>query len=215
LTFVRLVDKVSEIPKGDLMKPWDIFPDLKEEHLVAVAQVLASARQTLAPMFNAATDDNWSHGCRALTACRKAILRAAQSGDMPFLSIDESGRRFIFSIDKVPFRFFRDEEVGDEPVAKTTSSVEIEGAQLALLFPGEHPGLHLRWRFGIEASAIGPADRIFVLGMTEAGVIECKWEVPLVDAELGSLATSDVDDEGDDVAPPEVGFKDRPAAQER
>jgi hypothetical protein len=194
------------------MKPREYFPDLTEERLVAVAQVLANARQTLVSLFNADTDDSWSHGCRALTACRKAIGRAVENGGLPFVTIEESGLRFIFSIGKVPFRFFRG-DVNDEPVEKTKSSVWDEGAQLALLFPGEHPGMHLRWRFAIEASAVGPADRVVVLGMTNAGIIECKWEVPLLDAELQNLAVSQFDEEGDEVAPPEVGFKDRRIAK--
>ena len=193
------------------MKPWDYFPELTEEHLVAVAQVLAATRMALVPMFNEATDDGWSHGCRALTACRKAIMKAVRVGDLPFVEIDRSGRRFIFSIDKVPFRFFRGETEEDEPVDKTISSVEEEGAQLALIFPGEHPGVHLRWRFAIEATSIGPADRIFVIGMTKSGAIECKWEVPLVDAELDDLTAADFEDEGDEVAAPDVGFRDQPA----
>lgn len=167
------------------MKPWDYHPDLSKNRLTIIGQIIADARNNVFEQFDERGDDAWALGCRAFSWVRKGITREAVGGEYPWLSIMDPSKQFIFKIGQIPVRFFRGDP--DEQFGKTLNTIGREGMQFALVFPGERRAFQLVWRFVVETDFTGDLVGIWFIGATPDGIAECKWQVPVLDAELSEL----------------------------
>ncbi|MCB4820210.1 hypothetical protein [Roseicella aerolata] len=161
--------------------PWDIHPALTEERLRICARMLANARRdALAMASYELGDDPWSVGCRAFAFGRHRLMRAAASGEYPWLEVLDDSAHFVFVIGSnghgVPVRFYRG--AADEPTDRTLRRQEIEAEQLSLAL-GETAADGLVFRFAVETGEGGRVDRVVFLALRGEDRIECFWPVPL------------------------------------
>lgn len=167
------------------MKPWDYHPALTKGRLTLIGQIIADARNAVFEQFDERGDDAWAIGCRAFSWVRKAIMREAISGENSWLSVMDPSKQFIFRIGEIPVRFLRGDP--DVPHSRTLSTISRESVQIAMVFPGESRALQLIWRFIAETDFTGDLEAVWFVGMTSEGIPECKWLVPILDAELSEL----------------------------
>jgi hypothetical protein len=157
--------------------PWEYHPDLTEERLTAVAQLIADGRQTAVELFDAeAGDDGWTLGCRAFQFGRARILRAADGDDHPWLGVIDRTLGLIFKIGEVPVRIYRGD--GDEPTERTLRQTFNELCQLGFSFGDLDEGRDLAYRFAVETDLDGSVISIKFVGLRgETAVLN--WTVPI------------------------------------
>ena len=115
------------------VKPWEFHPDLTQDRLVAVAQLIASGRDAALEIYDPVRGFNgWLLGCCAYQFGRVRIQRAVEEQSLPWLGISRGTRHFIFQIGAVPVRFYRDDP--DDPSEKVLQQSEFE-VQAALPHP--------------------------------------------------------------------------------
>lgn len=118
-------------PLATRRMPRDLHPSLTEERTRICARLLANARRdALAMASHELGDDAWSIGCRAYAFSRHRLQRAAEAGEHPWLKVLDGSHHFVFLIDNIPVRFYRD--AADEPTDRTLRRQEIEAQQLTL-----------------------------------------------------------------------------------
>ena len=157
--------------------PWEYHPDLTEERILAIASLIAAARNTALELFDErAGDDGWTLGCRAFQFARAQILRAADNDEYDWLDILDRSRRLVFKIGGVPVRIFRGE--ADEPTDRTLRQSYDELRQLSFIFEMEDDGRSLAYRFAVETDIDGTLLAIKFVGLRgEFAVLN--WDIPL------------------------------------
>ena len=53
-------------------------------------------------------DDSWSIGCRAYASGKQRLQRTAEARTHHWLNVLDRSRHFVFLIEQVPVRFFRE-----------------------------------------------------------------------------------------------------------
>lgn len=88
--------------------PSTITPALAEDRLqllaATIAQARADAREGHEPEKG---DDAWTFGCRAYRRTCFAFQRLAESGEYPWLVVEEHGLAFTLLLDGEPLKFYR------------------------------------------------------------------------------------------------------------
>jgi len=173
--------------------PWDFHPALTEDRLRICARLLAHARRdALAMASYELGDDPWSVGCRAFAFGRHRLVRAARSGDYPWLEVLDDSAHFVFVIGSngsgVPVRFYRG--AADEPTERTLRRQEMEVQQLSLAF-GEAAAEDLAFRLAVETGEGGRVERVVFLALRGEDRVECFWPVPL-ELPVGAAAVTAV-----------------------
>jgi hypothetical protein len=160
--------------------PWDYHRDLTEERLLVVAGLIADGRRTAVELFDEAAGDNgWTLGCRAFQFGRARILRAADSGEYPWLTVIDRTLQLIFKIGEVPVRIYRGE--AEEPTDRTLRQSLSELRQLSLLFDEQDEGRDLAYRFAVETDVDGGVLAVRFVGLRSESAI-LNWDVPLDDS---------------------------------
>lgn len=157
--------------------PWEFHSDLMAERLAIVARMIADGRQDAVERFDEEAGDNgWTLGCRAFQFGRARILRAADSGEYPWLDVIDRTLQLIFKIGEVPVRIYRGD--ADEPTDRTLRQSFCELRQLALLFDERDEGRDLAFRFAAETDVDGSVLALKFVGLRgETAVLN--WDVPL------------------------------------
>lgn len=186
--------------------PWDYHPDLTEERLVTVAQLIADGRQTAVELFDEeAGDDGWTLGCRAFQFGRARILRAADGDEHPWLGAIDRTLGLIFTIGEVPVRIYRGD--ADEPTDRTLRQTFNELRQLSFSFGERDEGRDLAYRFAVETDFDGSVLGIKFVGL-RGETATLNWDVPIdLTSEAGTVgrpATESVD-----LDAPAVGVRGR------
>jgi hypothetical protein len=119
-------------------------------------------------------DGRWSLGCRIYERTANMISAAAEDGLLPWLTVIEPPLEFVFGVGDVPVRFYK----GDADAAPGNHLKCAISEQMALGLVFKDSKVHLIWRFVVETNDAGEAETIYLLGLTNAGVVECKYEVP-------------------------------------
>jgi len=160
--------------------PWEYHSDLIEDRLVIVAHLIVAGRHAAVELFDEAEGDNgWTLGCRAFQFGRARILRAADSGEYPWLHAIDRSLQLIFKIGEVPIRIYRGD--AEEPTERTLRQSHSELRQLSLLFDQDDAGHDLAYRFAIETDIDGGVIAVRFVGLRgESAVLN--WDVPLHDA---------------------------------
>lgn len=191
-----------------MTKPSNFHPDLKEEDIIKVAQLITSAyEEAVDHMLEDKGDTNWGLGCRRYEWARQNIRLAAGTFYHPYLKIlEDDGNKFTFLIGGVPVRFKRGESENMDK--KVFAQYRVEAAQLSLLtFSGISDPCELSWRMVMEVDALGEVIRAVFIGANEHGVAKCFWEVPHTKLRAAPVAVLNEKDDGVDLAPAKVGFK--------
>lgn len=192
--------------------PWEYHSDLTAERLEIVARWIADGRQVALERFDEEAGDNgWTLGCCAFQYGRARILRAADSGEHPWLEVIDRSLQLIFKIGAVPVRIYRGD--ADEPTDRTLRQTFGELRQLGFVFDELHEGRDLAYRFAVETDIDGSVMAVKFVGLRgETAVLN--WDVPLDGDPLtvgtvGREATESVE-----LAAPAVGVRDS-AAKDR
>ncbi len=157
-------------------KPWITYPDLSEERLVLVAQLISKARQEVALLFEPEKGDMaWDRGCRAYSRTRFALREAAQDKYSSWLSIvdGESSLEFTFKIGAIPFKFCKAD--GDDIPSRYLQQSQPE-AQGWLAMEWK-PEVERTLRIAIETSLNGEAARIALVELTN-GTETGRYSIP-------------------------------------
>lgn len=90
------------------MRPWDYDPELTAERLSKIAQLLAWGRHDAVDRHDPGVGGNpWTRGvCAYQYGCFR-VLCAAETPGFEWLRIIDPGKRFQFSINSRPLRFWR------------------------------------------------------------------------------------------------------------
>lgn len=183
------------------MRPWDYHPELTEERLVKVAQLLQLGRGDAVDRHDPTIGgDNWTLGVCAYNYGCFQIARAAGTGGFDWLGVIDPGKHFQFKIGDVPMRFWRGEP--SEPTTKIVVATRVE--QLLLdLEPGV-PVAGVLFRIGVTTDEEG--------GLLGASFValrndepETVWPLPIAEAEPLIVLLDDDRPEGRELPSPEVG----------
>jgi hypothetical protein len=160
-------------------RPWDFFPQLTRERLVAIAQILQDVRhRTLELYLPDEGDGAWSLGCRIYERSINTIER--YSNKFPWLSFDRRNLYFLMMIEGFPIRFFK----GD---------VRITNKRLLQLHEPEiqvqtelFKGLTSIWRIIITTYYDGEVAQIVLAKFADSQSKDPNyiWEIPLGEKRL-------------------------------
>ena len=156
-------------------KPWLTYPQLTEEKLIIVAQLISKARREVAMLYEPEKGDRpWDRGCRAYSRSIFGIREAAKKYSWLVPITDESSLEFIFKIAGAPVRFCK--AVDEEIPSKYLQQAAGETGWLALEF--EQP-TEVILRMVIHTKANGEASRIVLTEITD-GVVTGEYVIPQV-----------------------------------
>ncbi len=180
------------------IKPSEFNKSLDEHLIEKVAHILYNARVKCLNGYEPENGDTpWSNGVRSREWCRKAIRDAVE--EYQFLDIiKDKGQTFIFSINGVPIKFYKDNT--KKPSSKLFKYQEIEQKQYDLFpFDGVGNPKDILWRFVIETDITLDISKISFIGLgKKSKKIECLYDVETRDKDvriITPLATSVDSDE--------------------
>lgn len=183
------------------MRPWDYHPELAEERLTKVAQLLALGRGHAVDRFDASIgDDSWTLGTCAYNYGCFQIKRAAGTPGFEWLDIIDPGKHFQFSIGGVPMRFWRGDPA--EPTSKISAETPYE--QWSLNLEPNNPMAGVLCRICVETDIDGTLLTASFVALRNDEP-ETVWHLPLADAEPLIVLLNDERPEGLDLPPPAVG----------
>lgn len=181
--------------------PWDVHPDLTQDRLIFIGQLLYLARSNALARYNEEIgDDGWTLGCCAFQFSRFEILKAASAGELSWLTIQDASKHLIFKVGEVPVRFYRGES--DDPNPRTLAQSFPELEQLDLAFPGEDDRHNLLYRFAVETDIDGSVLEVKFVGLRGPTAALC-WTVP-IDKSVPPLVAMGEPVEGVDLPAPVV-----------
>lgn len=183
--------------------PWEIHPDLQEDRLCQIAAIIRDVRHdALGGHEPKKGDSNWGLGTRVHERTCHAIRQAAQQ--IPWLKILEPGLHFVFTIGKVPVRFYRGEAENPNPRYLSRRFPEITAQQFAFDFAQEENDWF--WRLAIETEVTGEVLRIVLVQVSASGQTQNPWEVPFVEKVAVISPLREKVNEGVELEPPFVGL---------
>ena len=187
--------------KGQEMRPWEYHPELIEDRLVKVAQLLALGRGVAVDRFDPTIgDDNWTLGVCAYNYGCFQIEQAAGKPGFEWLGVIDASKHFQFSIGGVPMRFWRGDPA--EPTTKISVATPLE--QLLLdLEPGE-PTAGVLFRIGVTTDIDGALLTASFVALRNDEP-ETVWRLPLAEADPLIVPLDDERPEGRELPPPSVG----------
>ena len=160
-------------------EPWELAPQLKQEYIQQLAQLLVQVRGEVIDRHEPELGDTrLSLGMRAYECCRSRIKFKDADGDWPWLSIITDDGRFTFAVDGVPVRFSRNDPK-HLPDRKLIPS--LEGYEQMCMFEHVNNYAHIRWFLIIDSPYDMPVEHAYFIGYNEFKEIICKWEIPLSD----------------------------------
>lgn len=188
--------------------PWDFHPDLTADRLVAVARLIATARDAVVSRHEPQIgDDDWVLGCRAFQSCRYAIAQFAQIEEVLWLGILDPSRHFVFRIGSIPVRFYKGDPEDQGHRVKNQSFPEL--AQLNLVF-GDEDQREVLTRIAVETDSDGGALAIHCVGSKGEDIV-FNWSIPF-HAEVEETQTEHAADVVE-LPPPIVGELDEVEAE--
>lgn len=183
------------------MQPWDYDPELSEERLVKIAQLIERGRNDAVDRHEPAIGGtNWTRGVCAYSYACHQIEQAAGTPGFEWLTLIDNGMRFQFSVGKVPMRFWRGDP--SEPSAKISAPTAIE--QLILdLEPGV-PTAGVLFRIGVVTDEDGSMLQAYFAAL-RTGRAETIWPISLTDAAPLIVLLDEDRPEGRELPPPAIG----------
>ena len=158
-------------------KPWDKNPDLKEDRIVEIANLICEVRGDVIDLHDVVLGDTrLSLGMRAYECCRSRLISEDSQGTWPWFSILTAVGRFTFLFGKTPVRFVRNDPE-NLPSEKLIPSPEAS-IQMGF-FDEDYDHSNTRWFFVIDTFYKNVADNMYFVGYNEQGDIVCQWDIPL------------------------------------
>jgi hypothetical protein len=167
--------------------PWDSNPALKRERLITLARLVAETRnKVFAEADREAGDTNWGLACRAHERLGHALVRLAESGKHPWLTVSREGLYLMPRIEGVPIRAYRG--APDRPASRHLDALRAElernpPKQIAFSFmdAADQDGPWF-WLMALETGEHGQIVRVTYLQANDAHETRNAWECPLDEA---------------------------------
>lgn len=183
------------------MRPWDYNPELTEERLVQIAQLLERGRGDAVDRFDSSVgDDSWTLGCCAYNYGCFQIRNAAETSGFEWLRVINPGKHFQFSVGLVPMRFWKGDPT--DPTDKISTATAYEQLPLDL-----EPGVSLAgvlFRIGVVTDLDGALIGASFVALRN-GEPETVWPLPLADATPLIVGLGGETPAGRELPPPSVG----------
>jgi hypothetical protein len=162
----------------NLWTPWTDYPELTQQQLGIVADIIRQARQATLILYDPIGGDNgWSHGCRAHVRSVFALTEASKQ--YPWLTVlpEIERLRATFAIAGRPFRFYRG--IPQEPPTNylATTFAEVRQLQWVLKLDGLRP-IDKILRIAVETDAQGATADITLVEVDEAGNVTNSYAIP-------------------------------------
>ncbi len=155
-----LVDKNPFLP-GTLMSsrhPSSFFPDLTDERLAKIAELLLDIRFNTLREMDSPYDDSYTREATVFGRSRNLLIEQCLSRRYSWLSLANPGMDVTFRIGSVPCRFFRDDP--ENPDKKGFFKRNAVDDLLA-----EDDSTPVMWRFVVERALTDEdEDRVFFIG---------------------------------------------------
>ena len=139
-------------------KPWDIEPELTEDRLCSLANIIKEVRNKAVSLHDPDKGDGaWSLGCRVYERTINTITDKAET--LPWLDFYRDNLYFIIMIKGVPLRFFKGRV--NSPTLRTLRQrfPEQRGEQIMFDFESDREWF---WRMAIETEEDGSVFRILL-----------------------------------------------------
>jgi hypothetical protein len=164
--------------------PWDLNPALKRERLVTLARLVAETRnKVFAEADREAGDTNWGLACRAHERLGHALVRLAENGKHPWLTVTREGLYLMPRIEGVPVRAYRG--APDRPPSRHLDALRAEvernpPKQITFSFMDavDQDGPWF-WLMALETDGEGRIVRVTYLQANDAHETRHAWECPL------------------------------------
>lgn len=186
--------------------PSYFFPELSEDRLTTIAELLLDVRFNTVNEMNSQYDDAYTRECAVFGRSKNALIELCISGEHDWLNLVNSRMDVTFSIGSIPCRFFR-----DDPESPKKRGFFIRN-RFDDLF-SENDSTPVMWRFVVErAMTTEDEDRAFFIGHNMYQEKVCQWSYS-----PGSTILHSVDRVAPPVAdlpPAEVGIRDNEQQKE-
>lgn len=176
--------------------PWDITPSLKEERLVALSRLASAVRnRVIAEANREEGDTNWGLACKAHERLGHALSRAAELGEVPWLTVNRDGLYLMPLIEGTPIRIYRG--LAERPGARHLDALRAESEraqpvqkQTCFSFMDMAPAAPVEvvedgpwyWLLALETDIEGRVLRAVYFQSNEAGDARHHWVVPSEEA---------------------------------
>ena len=169
--------------------PWEVTPALTAPRLVLLARLAVEARASaLADSRRDEGDTNWGIGCRAYERFVHRLMKAAGSGEHPWLDLLRDGLSFTVVVEGVYVRAYTGR--ADKPELKHILAAQLgvdrtDDKQLALPFFGggapapvpDDPSFV--WLMAVETDEAGAASRVVFFQANPDGKSRNAWDAPM------------------------------------
>lgn len=184
------------------MSPWDYDPELTADRLTKIAALLAVGRQDAVGRHDPSIGDNrWTLGVCAYSFARHRIAEEAGTAGFEWLSVVDSGARFLFKVGACPMRFWRGNP--HHPGRRVSCPTPME--QLRLDFGGGDDLAGVLFRIGVIEDEEGAFVQACFVALRD-GEPETVWPIPFDRAALPLVAIDHGRPEGRELPPPAVGL---------
>ncbi|APR80291.1 Hypothetical protein A7982_05638 [Minicystis rosea] len=164
--------------------PWELNPVLKRERLILLARQVAETRnKVFAEADREAGDTNWGLACRAHERLGHALVRLAEDGKHPWLTVSREGLYLMPRIEGVPVRAYRG--APDRPASKHLDALRAETTRhppkqtmFSFMDAADQDGPWF-WLMALETDESGQIARVTYLQANEAHETRHAWTCPL------------------------------------
>lgn len=201
------------------LKPWDLEPDLAPDRLQWIARQFVAVRRQAVEDFSPAKGDNrWSHGCTCYARQSAVILKAALSGDYPWLRVIDPSLKFVFSVGAVLLRFFKgDVENPGTNLRESFPELRVRQRSLDLgqgqlsLIPANDVA-RMAWLIAVWTDDAGLATSVSIAAYSPTEELILSYEIPFDEAGALSPVSPLPPPPPVPIAPPSVSAPDEKKA---
>lgn len=169
--------------------PWERYPALEEDRLIAVADAIRRGRRSAVRDFNPDEGDNaWTLGVLAYARGCFALTEASKLYDWLNI-IPEANNRFTFTIGDVAMKFYRGDPEDPPSRSLAISFAELSYIQQKLF---EDMGEDRVLRLAVETDSYGDV-RLVSLVEISGGSVRNVYAIPMISPAVVPMAARPVD----------------------
>lgn len=172
--------------------PWEKYPALKLERLIAVAAAIRSGRNSAVLSHEPSKGDNfWTLGCVAYQRCCYALTELSDRCNW-LTVLPEEQNRFTFAVGGVPLKFYKGP--ADDPPSRSlaVSYAELGSIQQSFDF-GFMPDCHHLLRLAVETDRSGDVESVILVELEESGDVTDTYRIPDGTASIRPMMPNPVD----------------------
>lgn len=159
--------------------PWEKYPDLTEERLRVIAEIIRSVRAGAVGLHEPHNGDGeWCLGCRSYERTCFALRQAAEEHSWLNIMPETKALQFSFSIGSVPFRFYKGDPEDPPSHYWALTYGELHCIQLSLALEGMPP-IDRVLRLAVETGPDREVAAVTLVECDEQGDVKNAYSIPL------------------------------------